>query len=157
MVLVVALLGMAAALLFDLLRVWRLVTRPGRLWAHVADVAYVVLIGLLLAVGLMFLNWFQIRIFVVVGLLAGALLYFNLASPLVLRVLTGLFTFTLRITRSTARACSALGGRAAAATRTRARTVRGRVVSRAQRARRWGGGLAKRMATWWRRFPGFLV
>lgn len=157
MILVVALLGMAAALLFDLLRVWRRVTRPGRLWAHVADAAYVFLIGLLLAAGLMFLNWFQIRVFVLVGLLAGALLYFNLASPLVLHTLTRIFTFTLRTVRATARAGSALGGGAAAATRARARGVRGRVVSRTQRVRRWGRGVARRMATWWRRFPGFFI
>lgn len=156
MLLVVAVLGMAVALLFDLLRVWRRVARPGRLWAHLADAAYAIVVGLLLAAGLLFINWFQIRTFVFLGLLIGAFLYFDLASPFVVAALTGLVAFALRALRAVARAGLALRERVAVSARDRAIGVRVRLAPRAHRVRRWGGDLARRMATWWRRFPGFL-
>lgn len=157
MLLVVVVFGMAAGLLFDLLRVWRRVARPRRLWAHVADAGYALAVGILLAVGLLFLNWLQVRTFVLLGLLVGALLYFSLASAAVLAVLTRFLGFAARALRAGAQAGSALGERAAAVARARARALQGRVTPPVQRAHRWGQGLVRRIAAWWRRFPGFLA
>lgn len=157
MFLVAVLIGMATGLLFDLLRLWRRLCRPGRVAGHVGDAAFAAVATLVVAAGLLFINWVQIRVFVVLGLAAGAGLYLHLASPLVLRFLLRLVALMARSAGWTLRV-SRMAARRVAGVFSPMRRLATRVLRPpARRLRRWGRDGLRRLASLWRRFPGFLA
>lgn len=151
------LIGMATGLLFDLLRLWRRLFRPGRVAGHVGDAAFAAVTTLIVAAGLLFINWVQIRVFVVLGLAAGAGLYLHLASPLVLRSLLGLVALGARSAGWTWRVARGSARRLAWAFAPVRRLATGVVRPPARRLRRWGREGLRRLAGLWKRFPGFLA
>lgn len=157
MFLVAVLIGMATGLLFDLLRLWRRLFRPGRLAGHVGDAVFAAVTALVVTAGLLFINWVQIRVFVLLGLAAGAGIYLHLASPLVLRSLLGLVALGARSAGWTWRAVRGTARRVARAFAPVRRLAAGVVRPPARRIRRWGREGLRRLSSLWRRFPGFLA
>lgn len=86
----VLLCGMGMGLLYEFLRVGRAYYQPGLLVGAVADLLFWVVGGLFLGAGLFAGNWGAARIYVLVGLLAGLLLYFALAAPVVRQLIWAL-------------------------------------------------------------------
>lgn len=81
--LVVVLTGIAASLLFDVYRAWRRIVRPRGLGGDVADLVCGVLLAMLVAGGVFLSNWGELRLYVLLGLVAGAVLYHGLAAAVV--------------------------------------------------------------------------
>lgn len=97
--LVVALAGVAAGLLFDLLRVLRWRLKPGLAVSAAADLFYWGLVTLVLGAALFTGNWGELRLYVLLALGTGAALYYYLASPAALwffQLLTGLIAAVWR-------------------------------------------------------------
>lgn len=84
---VIVLCGAALGLLFDLLRAARGHYEPNRWVAALADLLFWAVATVALSGALFFGNWGELRFYVAVALLAGAGLYFWLAS----QVISGLF------------------------------------------------------------------
>ncbi|MGE5592032.1 MAG: spore cortex biosynthesis protein YabQ, partial [Bacillota bacterium] len=79
-VFVMVLAGVALGLCFDTYRVVRRILRPGWLATALGDLIFGLACGLLLAAALVVGNWIQMRLYVLVGLVAGAALYHELAG-----------------------------------------------------------------------------
>ena len=82
--------GIGVGLLFDLLRAVRRFLRPGPLLAALGDLLFWGAATAMVGTGLFLGNWGEYRLYVLVGLLIGLLLYYALASPTVLWLADGL-------------------------------------------------------------------
>jgi spore cortex biosynthesis protein YabQ len=80
----ITLCGAFLGMLFDLLRVARGHYEPNRWVSAAADLLYWSVATLALSSALFYGNWGELRLYVVVALLAGLGLYYWLASPLVM-------------------------------------------------------------------------
>lgn len=82
--------GMAAGLVFDLYRLARRGLRPRGSGAWVLDLLFWLVVTPVVFALLLVGNWGELRFYVLVGLVAGAVLYFGLMSELCLRFVGGL-------------------------------------------------------------------
>jgi spore cortex biosynthesis protein YabQ len=101
-----ALAGVAVGLWFDLLRAWRTVFRPAYWLAAVGDLLFWVVVAGTVGSALFLGNWGEMRLYVLVSLLAGLGAYWLCASRLVrlgliglLRLLVGTVLFLVELVR----------------------------------------------------------
>lgn len=87
------LLGLA----FDFYRILRGLFRPRWLLTAAADLAYWLLATVVVFVALLFGNWGELRLYVFVGLVAGAIGYYRLFSRQAIRLLIGLLRLMARL------------------------------------------------------------
>lgn len=148
--------GIGVGFLFDVFRVWRRLLYRGR-WVQAAgDLVFLALAGVLLAGGLVLANWGELRVFVLLGLMAGLGLYFRLASAVAVRLMA-------LVCGAVAAWLGKLVGWAEGRVRDgrswshrqwgRCRRVVGRPV---RQTWRWLLFHLRRTVRWWRRFSGFL-
>lgn len=150
------LMGIAIGFLFDLLRVWRWLVRPKGMAAYLGDVLFAVVAGFVILVGLLLVNWVQIRGFVVIGLALGGSAYFYSAGPLVRRLFIRLSALMAGLGWGVYKASRLVCGKASARTLPFISRMGRRVRSPVRRVRGWGREFPRRVAGWWRRLPGFL-
>lgn len=154
--LVIVLLGMVSGFLFDLQRAWRRLAQPGKWSRDIGDLLFVLVIGILIVPGLLLINWGELRGFVFLALLGGIGLYFHLASPLVLRLITRLFARAWRascIVSATARVSAKRFSQVASR---RTREVVRPVREPYMRARGWARYTVRRLKSFWKKIDGFL-
>lgn len=96
---VTMLMGLTIGLLFDFYKVTKGIVRPGKIFGYIADVSFWVISTLTVFLLLLIGNWGEIRLYVVIGVLIGAAVYFKLISSGVLRVLDGIFYYLKRIVK----------------------------------------------------------
>lgn len=149
MFLVTLLMGMATGFLADLQRVWRRLCRPGRLGQDLSDLLFLLLVGLMLLAGLLFTNWGELRLFVLLGVLSGWLLYHYLASPGISRGILWLATALAVLVGRLIGPFQALGRRLSLTLLRPARRA-------GSLARRGATMVRQRLAALWRRLKGFL-
>lgn len=86
--LITVLAGMAAGLLYDLYILLRKTIRPKRWVTDLGDLLFWLLaIGTVYGILLVF-NWGEVRLYVFIGLVVGAVLYYNLFSKLFVTLIT---------------------------------------------------------------------
>lgn len=95
--LITVIAGMAAGLLYDLYILLRRTIRPKRWVTDLGDLLFWLLaIGTVYGILLIF-NWGEVRLYVFIGLVVGAVLYYNLLSKVFVMVITkvvqGIATF----------------------------------------------------------------
>lgn len=115
--LVMTMAGIGVGLGFDLFRAWRGFAHP-RGWAlHLSDLVFLCFTSAFLAVALVYGNWGDLRLYVGIGFVLGAAIYFRLGSPFLLKLFIRLFRFLGRIidyATSAVRATGRFGARLAA-------------------------------------------
>lgn len=155
--LLIMLTGMAVGFLFDLQRIWRRVARPGRLAVKLADAAFVIVGGAAVTISFFYISWGDLRFYLLLGLLAGAVAYFHLASPGVTRLVEACLRVAVRlILRVLATGRAAGGGLYRRVGHPAARAVA--PLRRLARRVRWvTKNLPRRVVTLWRKLPGFLA
>jgi spore cortex biosynthesis protein YabQ len=79
--------GMGIGVLYELLRVGRAYYQPGLVIGTMADLFFWAVSAVFLGAGLFLGNWGATRVYVLIGLLVGLVLYFVLAAPVVGRLI----------------------------------------------------------------------
>jgi len=83
---IMLLTGMILGVVYDGYRTFRLMTRPGAAATLIYDTLFWVLATGLMLAAVFYASWGEVRAYVFLGAATGALLYFKLASPLILRL-----------------------------------------------------------------------
>lgn len=83
----VALAGAAIGFLFDVYRVLRNYCRPGRFFEKACDIAFWLGVTPIALGFLLWTNWGELRLYVALGTCLGAVAYFAVLSPWVIRLL----------------------------------------------------------------------
>ena len=100
---VTMLMGLTIGLLFDFYKFAKGIAHPGKILGYIADVLFWAISTLAVFSLLLIGNWGEIRLYVVIGVLIGAVAYFKLLSYGVLRVLGGIFYYVKKISIFAAR------------------------------------------------------
>lgn len=90
---VTMLMGLTIGLLFDIYKFTIGIVRPGKIFGYIADLSFWVISTLTVFLLLLIGNWGEIRLYVVIGVLIGAAVYFKIFSSGVLMVLSGIFYY----------------------------------------------------------------
>jgi len=93
--------GVAVGILFDVYRVLRGLTGPGRFFTCLGDLLFWALAVSVVFAFLIYGNWGEVRLYVFLGLISGAGLYFRFGSRPLLRFLIGLTRLLRYIIRKT--------------------------------------------------------
>lgn len=152
----IILLGMVSGFLFDLERAWRRLAQPGKWGRDLGDLIFVLVSGILIALGLILLNWGELRGFVFVALIAGTALYFYLASPLVLRLLTRLLAWAWKAGFLASKSARLTATRFSQTASRRTREVMRPVRQPYLRTRSWACHTVRRLRSIWKKIDGFL-
>lgn len=86
-------MGLAIGLLFDFYKVTKGIFRPGKILGGITDLLFWVISTLTVYFLLLIGNWGEIRLYVVIGVIIGAAVYFKLFSSGVLWVFRGIFHY----------------------------------------------------------------
>lgn len=90
-------MGLTIGLLFDFYKVTKGIFRPGKILGGITDLLFWVISTLTVYFLLLIGNWGEIRLYVVIGVIIGAAVYFKLFSSGVLRAFRGIFHYLKRI------------------------------------------------------------
>ncbi|MGI5839240.1 MAG: spore cortex biosynthesis protein YabQ [bacterium] len=93
--------GATVGILFDVYRIIRGLTGPGRLFTCLGDLLFWAVAASIVFAFLIYGNWGEVRLYVFIGLAAGAGIYFRLFSRPLLRLLIGLTRLLRFIIRKT--------------------------------------------------------
>ncbi len=96
---VMVLAGVALGVVYDVYRTFRLLAKPGVLSTAIYDLVFWVVATILVLCAVFYASWGEVRIYVFIGTVTGALLYFRLASHVVRRIIRGVFTTLVRMIR----------------------------------------------------------
>jgi len=88
---VTVLIGVTIGVIFDIYRVTKGIIRPRKVFVCLGDLLFWVISTFIVFFMLLLGNWGEIRLYVLVGMATGALIYIKTASRLVIRFLLGLF------------------------------------------------------------------
>ncbi|MCL2170700.1 MAG: spore cortex biosynthesis protein YabQ [Defluviitaleaceae bacterium] len=89
------LLGVLTGFAYDLLRVFRRIIRHNKIAMHFEDCVFWISAAIFIFFFLLTHNFGEVRIFAIVGVLLGMLLYFIIASPLFMRLAVGFVSIVL--------------------------------------------------------------
>lgn len=84
-------MGLTIGILYDFYRFTKGIIRPGKLLGYIADVSFWVISTLAVFLLLLIGNWGEIRMYVIIGVLMGTVVYFKLFSSRVIRVMQGVY------------------------------------------------------------------
>lgn len=90
---VTVLIGLIMGICYDFYRVIKGIIRPRKFFVYMGDLLFWVVSTLIVFFMLLIGNWGELRFYVIVGALVGALLYFKLLSHSVVDVLVNVFSF----------------------------------------------------------------
>lgn len=155
--LLTVLMGMAAGFLFDLERVWRRLVRPGSIAVKVADVLFILFAGVGLIIGIFYASWGELRLYLLLGIACGAILYSRLASPAVSRLVEKMLRYAARIILAVAAAVRAVLHGIAVVVLPPVNRLRTPVRRIKRFGEWWGKALLRRALSIWRKLPGFFV
>lgn len=96
---VMVLAGVVLGIVFDVYRTFRHIARPGAILTAIHDTVFWLFATFLVLAAVFYASWGEVRAYVFVGAVTGALIYFRLASPLVLRFVHWLFRVIARFIR----------------------------------------------------------
>lgn len=89
--------GIIIGFVYDLYRIFRYFSKPNKIITLIEDLIFWVIVGLIAVFILIFSNWGEIRGYVFLGFISGALLYSKLLSRPVITILVHTFRFVVKI------------------------------------------------------------
>jgi len=96
---VMVLAGAIIGALYDIYRTFRLMTKPGQWATAIYDTFFWLVTTALVLAAVFYASWGEVRAYVFIGMVTGALIYFKLASPLVLKLLKAIWQFCAAVYR----------------------------------------------------------
>jgi spore cortex biosynthesis protein YabQ len=90
-------IGFLAGILFDIYRVIRGLWNPRRLGTYIGDILFWIVMTIVVFTLLLVGNWGEIRIYVFIGIAAGAYLYVRLLSERFQKIIRKSFIFTKKL------------------------------------------------------------
>ena len=102
--LVFSLTGVVLGVLFDFFRVLRKTFKTGDFVTYIEDILYWILAGIIILYNIWFFNDGEIRVFLILGILMGAIIYCLTLSPIFIKIdyffmkkIKGVFTLLYNI------------------------------------------------------------
>ena len=95
--LVFSLTGVIIGILFDFFRILRKTIKTPNIITYIEDVLFWILTGVLILYNIWYFNDGEIRIFMFLGIILGALIYMSILSNIVILVLTKILQIIIKI------------------------------------------------------------
>src|SRR5574344_1899089 len=83
--------GMLISLLFDIFRVIRKTINTSNIFTYIEDTIFWIIVGILLILEILKLNYGELRLYIFVGLIIGSIIYLTTMSKLFIKVNVKIF------------------------------------------------------------------
>lgn len=95
--LVFSLTGVAIGILFDFFRILRRSIKTSNLATYIQDILFWILTGIIVLYSIWYFNNGELRIFVLLGLIIGILIYMTTLSSIIVKIFTKILVFGINI------------------------------------------------------------
>lgn len=88
--------GVIMGLIYDIYRIFRFYSRPKRVKTFIEDIIFWIILSILVVSIVMYTNWGELRGYIFVGFLIGAIIYNKLLSKKIIRFISRIVNFVLK-------------------------------------------------------------